>query len=250
MNMQFFDSTQRLFSSAQTLGSSALSALSAHRIVVCFMLCVCASGCSSWIPWTDPGKLAKQTEKYGPTADQRIRTLHEQAKVAAAADGDKQAAFTADLAKSIVVEHDPRVRCEIISIATNFNTPSALGICEGGLEDPEISVRLSACDSWGERGGEDAVPLLGERFLKDAELDVRLSAIRTLGSLRDKAAIPTLAKALEDPDPAVQYRAVASLKQVSGRDLGDDVNAWREWALDPTSSSAAWSITETFRKIF
>lgn len=76
------------------------------------------------------------------------------------------------------------------------------------------------------------MPLLGERFLKDAELDVRLSAIRTLGSLRDKAAIPTLAKALEDPDPAVQYRAVASLKQVSGRDLGDDVNAWREWALD------------------
>lgn len=74
------------------------------------------------------------------------------------------------------------------------------------------------------------MPLLGERFLKDAELDVRLSAIRTLGSLRDKAAIPTLAKALEDPDPAVQYRAVASLKQVSGRDLGDDVNAWREWA--------------------
>ena len=157
MNMRIFDSSQRLFSSAQTLGSSALSALSVHRIVVCFMLCVCASGCSSWIPWTDPGKLAKQTEKYGPTADQRIRTLHEQAKVAAAADGDKQAAFTADLAKSIVVEHDPRVRCEIISIATNFNTPSALGICEGGLEDPEISVRLSACDSWGERGGEDAI---------------------------------------------------------------------------------------------
>ena len=26
--------------------------------------------------------------------------------------------------------------------------------------------------------------------------------------------------ALEDPDPAVQYRAVAALKQVSGRDLG------------------------------
>jgi hypothetical protein len=39
-----------------------------------------------------------------------------------------------------------------------------------------------------------------------------------------------LARALEDADPAVQYRAVASLKKVSGRDLGNDVNAWREWA--------------------
>ena len=115
MNMRVFDSSQRLFSSAQTLGSSALSALSAHRIVVCFMLCVCASGCSSWIPWTDPGKLAKQTEKYGPTADQRIRTLHEQSKVAAAADGDKQAAFTADLAKSCLLYTSPSPRDGLLS---------------------------------------------------------------------------------------------------------------------------------------
>jgi hypothetical protein len=59
-----------------------------------------------------------------------------------------------------------------------------------------------------------------------------------------------LAKALEDPDPAVQYRAVGALKKVSGRDLGDDVNKWREWAADPDGSSAEWSIAEGFRQLF
>jgi len=48
----------------------------------------------------------------------------------------------------------------------------------------------------------------------------------------------------------VQYRAVSSLKKVSGRDLGDDVNKWREWAADPNGTSAEWSVAETFRKLF
>jgi hypothetical protein len=37
---------------------------------------------------------------------------------------------------------------------------------------------------------------------------------------------------------------------VSGRDLGNDVNRWREWAADPEGSSAEWSIAETLRKVF
>jgi len=48
----------------------------------------------------------------------------------------------------------------------------------------------------------------------------------------------------------VQYRAVGALKKVSGRDLGDDVNKWREWAADPDGSSAEWSIAEGFRSLF
>jgi HEAT repeat protein len=94
------------------------------------------------------------------------------------------------------------------------------------------------------------VQLLATRYQTDAELDVRLRALRELGQLKDKAAIPVLARALEDSDPAVQYRAVAALKQVSGRDLGDDVNKWREWAADPEGSGAEWSIAEAFRKFF
>ena len=48
----------------------------------------------------------------------------------------------------------------------------------------------------------------------------------------------------------MQYRAVAALKQVSGRDLGNDVNAWRAWASDPAADRNEWSIAEQFRKLF
>jgi HEAT repeat protein len=67
--------------------------------------------------------------------------------------------------------------------------------------------------------------------------------------MENEGAIPVLAEALEDPDPAVQYRAVAALKQVSGRDLGNDVNAWREWAANP-GDVEPWSIAEAWRKLF
>jgi len=92
--------------------------------------------------------------------------------------------------------------------------------------------------------------MLAARYQTDTELDVRLRALRCLGEIGDSKAVPVLAKALEDSDPAVQYRAVAALKKVSGRDLGDDVNKWREWAADPEGSAADWSIAETFRKLF
>ena len=71
-----------------------------------------------------------------------------------------------------------------------------------------------------------------------------------LGALGNEAAIPVLAEALEAPDPAVQFRAVASLKEVSGRDLGNDVNAWREWAEDPAAYREEWSVAEVWRQIF
>jgi HEAT repeat protein len=150
----------------------------------------------------------------------------------------------------MLAEHDPRVRSGILDIAAGFDTPAAVAICKGALEDPDARVRMAACTAWRKRGGAEAVELLATRYRGDGEIDVRLRALRELGELGDKQAVPVLAKALEDPDPAVQYRAVAALKAVSGRDLGDDVNRWREWAADPDGSSAEWSIAEGFRQLF
>ena len=208
------------------------------------------AGCAGWAPWKNSEQAERNREKYGPTANQRIKTIAEQAKAAKAASVDRQAAFTQELIATMLGEHDPRVRCAILEAAAGFDTPAALAICRGALDDPNERVRMRACAEWRNRGGEEAVKLLAARYRTDAELDVRLRALRMLGDLQDKSAIPVLAKALEDPDPAVQYRAVSSLKKVSGRDLGDDVNKWREWAADPNATSSEWSVAETFRKLF
>jgi len=201
-------------------------------------------------PWRDKEKAARIAERYGTTANQRIDAIREQAQEARGAGPDRRAAFTQDLARRVLEEHDPRVRCEIVSEAAAFDTPAAASICRGALQDPDQRVRIRACEVWGKRGGADAVALLTSRYRADTDLDVRLRALRMLGELRDSAAIPVLAEALEDPDPAVQYRAVAALKEVSGRDLGNDVNAWRAWAADPDADRGDWSVAETLRKLF
>jgi len=208
------------------------------------------TGCSGFRPWRDRAKESRLAERYGQTANQRIDSLESDAKKAKQSGGSDQVRFTRDLMRQVLEEHDPRVRVEILRTAAGFDTPAAVAICKGALQDPDDTVRSTACEVWGERGGAEAVQLLSQRYRSDDDLDVRLRAIRMLGKLEDKDAIPVLAVALEDPDPAVQYRAVAALKQVSGRDLGNDVNAWRAWAADPDADRGEWSVAETLRKLF
>jgi HEAT repeat protein len=215
--------------------------------VACFFATV---GCASWRATLDPAKVAAEREKYGATADQRIEELASAAARAKRAGPAEQAEYTRDLSKQLLGEHDPRVRAAILAVAAEFDTPPAAAICRGAVEDPEPRVRMAACEAWRKRGGPEAVSLLGGRVSADTDIDVRLKAVRELGLLEDEAAVPALARALEDPDPAIQYRAVSSLKQVSGRDLGDDVNAWRAWAADPNAPGTEWSIAEEFRKLF
>lgn len=207
------------------------------------------AGCSGWLPWTANDKAAKNAQLYGPTANQRIKSLQSEGKAARAEGEARQVEFTRGLASTLLEEHDARVRCEIVGIAGQFDTASAVAICKGALQDPDERVRLKACEVWKDRGGPEAVQVLAIRYRTDREHDVRLRALRMLGELRDEAAVPVLAEALEDSDPAVQYRAVASLKLVSGRDLGNDVNVWREWAANPGRKDS-WSIAETFRSLF
>ena len=213
-------------------------------------LATVGAGCSGWKPFWTNEKAAREREKYGPTADQRIKQLGEAAKRAKAGTGEEREAFTRKLVEDMLAEHDPRVRARILEAAAGFDTAAAAAVCRGAVHDPDQRVRLAACAVWAKRPGAESVELLTGRYRSDPDNDVRLAALRSLGELGDKAAIPVLARALEDADPAAQYRAVGALKKVSGRDLGDDVNAWRAWAADPEGASAEWSIAETFRKLF
>ena len=234
-----------------TASASHSSSVPLFRGVVFVLLAsLMLTGCASWSPWNRGEKAVRDQEKYGFTADTRIKKLAERSKTVKSESTQNQLEFTQDLVRMMLEEHDPSVRSKILETAAEYDTAAATAICAGAMQDPNEMVRIRACDVWAKRGGAEAVQLLATRFQTDADLDVRLRALKMLGKLKDKQAIPVLARALEDGDPAVQYRAVASLKQVSGRDLGNDVNAWREWAADPEGHKAEWSIAEGFRRLF
>lgn len=186
----------------------------------------------------------------GLTLAQRTERLARQAAAAKAGTREQQVQFAQQLVAEILAAHDPELRCRIVSTVADFDTPDANAILTGALQDPNDRVRMAACTAWGRRGGPAAIQQLSTRYESDADLGVRLRALAALAELDDDAAIPAIAKALDDADPVVRNRAMQSLKQLSGRDLGNDVDAWRRWASSPDRTAQRWSWLEAFRKLF
>ncbi len=133
------------------------------------------------------------------------------------------------LATSIRSEKDPLIRLEIIRTLGRYPGPAADAILKAALSDPEAQIRVTACEAWGRRNDAQAVLLLAEALRSDVDADVRLAAAKALGETKNPAAIAALGEALNDSDPAMQYRAVLSLKQATGKDLGDSVERWQQY---------------------
>jgi HEAT repeat protein len=121
------------------------------------------------------------------------------------------------------------------------------------LQDDDPDVRVAACEAWGRHGGPEALHALASTLNGDTDLDVRQAATRGLGELGDPAGIQTLGVALEDPDPALQWRAVQSLEAITGRDFGDSVPACREFVQNPPPGSVQPqhpSLVKRLRRLF
>jgi len=122
---------------------------------------------------------------------------------------------------------------------------------QAALGDPDPDVRLAACQAWVKRESAEATPGLIGLLNGDLNPEVRLAAAKALGQRKDPAAVPALGNALEDSDPAMQYQAVMSLRQITGKDFGSDVNQWRQYVKGETPKPAnSISITERLRHMF
>ncbi len=96
-------------------------------------------------------------------------------------------------------------------------------------QDPEPDVRKAAIAALKNRGDQKARMELQGIVSRDTNLDVRLAATRALGNYTDNDVLRALAPALDDKNPAIQYRATKSLRDVTGQDFGEDVLAWKEY---------------------
>jgi HEAT repeat protein len=176
--------------------------------------------------------------RYGLVPADRIEELRSMAKQAEQLSATRQQLVSEQLSTRLDYESDPIIRREIVTTLSAYSTPGAIAGLNKALQDKDAQVRIAACDAWKQRGGPAAVDALATTLGSDMDIDVRLAATSGLGSLRDPKAVRALAVALDDPDPALQYRAMQSLQTVSDQDLGNDVNAWRQYAqnLAPATS--------------
>jgi HEAT repeat protein len=219
--------------------------------MLCGLAAVTAAGCAdmdflpTWVPFQGP---ASDPLPGVVTPRQRIEELRKLSDAAASASPAERQRISEQLATSIRTEKDPLIRLEIIHALGRYPGPASDAVLKAALADAETHVRIAACEAWGRHSDAAAAAMLSEALRSDVDADVRLAAAAALGETRNAAAVPALGEALTDPDPAMQYQAVLSLKKATGKNLGDDVGRWQRYIKgepEPTPSLA-----EQIRRLF
>jgi HEAT repeat protein len=195
-----------------------------------------APGCRSvWTPDMWPFPERKQSTYHTPAM--RVEAIEQFAMRSTGIDTPEQRQITDQLARQIQVEPDPLVRKAVVRTIAEFRTPLAQQVLEAGLADENEAVRIACCQALGRRGETSSVPVLANVLQNEKEIDVRLAAAEALGQIRSPEAIQALVVALDDRDPALQFVGVQSMKSITGKDYGPDVQAWRTAATSTSPPS-------------
>lgn len=182
---------------------------------------------------------------------ERLAALETIREKAGWADSAEKEQIAAQLVAAYDEGSDPMIRAAIVRAATGYQMAGAADMMHRALGDPDASVRAAACEALGRRGDAEAVRLLSGALASDVDSDVRLAAVAALGQTGDRGAISALGEALEDADPAMQYRAVQALQRITGENLGNDANQWRMYVRgEIPPSDPPVSIVERFRRMF
>lgn len=220
-------------------------------LVLSLLLAACAApGCASK-GWTWSKK--KDPLANVETPAKRVEKMKALAQRAPKMPADEQERESARLVGELKQELDPAIRAHIIRTLAMFPTEGATAALSAALADPDPRVKIAACEAWGKRGGPEAAASLAE-MLSDhtrpnvkEDCDVRLAATRALGDVGDQNAMAGLALALEDPNPAMQYRAVESLQKVTGK-KSSNVEAWRQAVKSPAPTRT--TMRDRLRRLF
>jgi HEAT repeat protein len=164
------------------------------------------------------------------TPAMRVDAVKEFAMRSTGLDSPEQREITDQLARQIQLEPDPLVREAVVKAIAEFQTPMAEQVLEAGLNDDHEAVRIACCRALGKRANVASVPSLAGALRGDKDADVKMAAAEALGKIKSPEAVKALAIALDDRDPAMQYVGVQSLKSITGKDYGPDVQVWRQVA--------------------
>ncbi len=219
-------------------------------LLVGMSACGCADGPFGGLAALNPyyrDQWAKD-ELAGPTFHTQLAELRAIRENPTGLSPDEQRRVVPTLADIVQNSTNTFLRAEATLTLAEFPTPETIPTLQLAMNDEDADVRIAACRAWGRRGGPEALDILSRAVSNDSDLDVRLAATAQLAKFQDRQSLDALAVALNDKDPALQHRAVQSLKSVSGQDYGDSVPAWRDYVegRSPTPPAAP-SIAERLR---
>jgi HEAT repeat protein len=215
------------------------------------LLLIALSGCATYDryrPTFWPFPERKLTTFHTPSM--RVDAVNAFAQQSTGVDSPEQRQITDQLARQIQVEPDPLVRQAVVTSIAAYHTPISQQVLEAGMNDENAAVRVACCRALGKRAEPISINALSGALKQDKDIDVRMAAAEALGKINSPDSKKALAVALDDRDPALQYAGVQSLKAMTGRDYGPDVQAWRQVATgENVPPPAAPSVAQRLRKV-
>ncbi|MFG0265441.1 MAG: HEAT repeat domain-containing protein [Rhodopirellula sp. JB055] len=168
----------------------------------------------------------KADEAIGVTDHKRRQELQTLADSMIAMPADQQQTWTPHLEQ--IYENDPSAEMRRLAIlaAGRSKAANTLDLVAKGLKDDNLKVRMESCRALGERPEEKAAQLLAAIAGESQDKDVRHAAIAALGKHPGDVSTNSLKLALRDRDPATQDLVIETLRESTGKDLGNDPAEW------------------------
>lgn len=182
------------------------------------------------------------------TPKDRVKEFRSLADNAAKQSPEEQAQTVSRLASEFRGENDGWVRREILRTLAEYPQPEAGATLVDALGDASVQTRVVACEGLGKRGDEIAVRELLRVLGSETNDDVRMAATGALGTAGSDTALGPLSEAMVTADPAMRAQAQRALVAISGRDYGDNVQAWRDLAQQGHTDAAEISFAEKVRR--
>lgn len=225
---------------------------------VASVVCAVVMGCAT-APWSGgwpvqgfPPKFRSTTRPGDPTTFyERQRRMRSIAAGASRLDSAEQERIAGEMNELLRTDPNPLLRLEAVRVLSGLRTPTALTGLQLAESDADLDVREAACVAFGARRDRASLDALARMLANDESQDVRLAATRELANYRDAAAYRALLTALTDDDPALQNRAIDSLRHASGRDYGGDLERWRTFVeTGDAEPLPPQSVAERIRDLF
>lgn len=172
----------------------------------------------------------KKDSKYGVTYIERVDELKRLQQWLPNMEPSEQATWAERLEERIKKDASPEFRCLAVQTITAIDCPTTVRALNSASTDQAEKVRLAACEAWPKVGGKEARDMLLTLATNAKETpSVRRAAVASLAKFDDAEVRSTLANILDDKSPALQYQATVSLKQITGKDFGGDLQSWRDF---------------------
>ena len=182
---------------------------------------------NSAMPWTQ--RAWRQDEEYGATFTTRVAEFETLKAQIPSMPQDEKERWANILGEMMDTETSPELRRLSVECLAMIASPIADEGLTKASEDKVDKVRITACKAWLARNSDTSKKMLTQIAVSDQSPSVRIAALEALGETAGGVAKEAFEMALEDDDPAIQFQAAQSLKQITGEDFGGDIEAWQNY---------------------